>query len=76
MIKIPVALTPGEIVECIHALKSMTRFNNTEQRDSNTSAIIALEYAYDQYVTIREEQAMNMRSMFRDAYKQKLENNG
>lgn len=63
MIKITVDLTPGEIVECIHALKSMTRFNNTEQRDSNTSAIIALEHAYDRYVAIREEQAMSLRSL-------------
>lgn len=60
MIKIPIALTPGEIVECMHALKSMTRFNNTEQRDRNESALAALESAYDQYVAIREEQATNL----------------
>lgn len=45
-----VSLTPGEIVECIHALKSMTRFNNTEQRDNNESALIELEDAYDRYI--------------------------
>lgn len=50
MPKIAITLTPGEIVECIHALKSMTRFNNTEQRDNNESALIELEDAYDRYV--------------------------
>lgn len=50
MIKITIALTPGEIVECIHALKSMMRFNNTEQRDRNESALSVLESAYDQYL--------------------------
>lgn len=50
MPKITIDLTPGEIVECIHALKSMTRFNNTEQRDRNESALIELEDAYDRYV--------------------------
>lgn len=50
MTKVTIALTPGEIVECIHALKSMTRFNNTEQRDNNESALIELEDAYDRYI--------------------------
>lgn len=50
MPKITIDLTPGEIVECIHALKSMTRFNNTEQRDRNESALIVLGDAYDRYV--------------------------
>ena len=45
-----VSLTPDEIVECIHALKSMTRFNNTEQRDNNESALIELKDAYDRYI--------------------------
>lgn len=51
MTKITIDLTPGEIVECMHALKSMTRFNNTEQRDNNESALSVLESAYDQYIT-------------------------
>lgn len=51
MIKITIALTPGEIVECIHALKSMMRFNNTEQRDRNESALSVLESSYDQYLS-------------------------
>lgn len=68
MIKITIDLTPGEIVECMHALKSMTRFNNTEQRDSNESALSVLESAYDQYVAIREEQAMNLRELRRNLH--------
>ena len=45
---IPVHLTPGELLEAIHALRSMTRFNNTEQRDNNESAINKLVTAYHQ----------------------------
>ena len=45
-----VYLTPEEIVECMHALKSMTRFNNTEQRDRNESALIKLEDVYARYI--------------------------
>ena len=41
-ITMSISLTPEEIVECIHALKSMTRFNSTEQRDRNESALIEL----------------------------------
>lgn len=51
MNKITIDLTPGEIMECIHALRSMTRFNNTEQRARNESALAALESVYDQYIT-------------------------
>lgn len=43
---IPVHLTPGELLECVHALRSMTRFNCTEQRDNNESAINKLTTAY------------------------------
>lgn len=43
---ITVHLTPGELLECVHALRSMTRFNCTEQRDNNQSAINKLVTAY------------------------------
>lgn len=45
---ITVHLTPGELLEAVHALRSMTRFNNTEQRDNNESAINKLVTAYHQ----------------------------
>ncbi len=44
---ITVHLTPGELLETVHALRSMTRFNNTEQRTNNESAIQKLKEAYD-----------------------------
>lgn len=43
---ITIHLTPGELLESVHALRSMTRFNNTEQRDNNQSAINKLVTAY------------------------------
>jgi hypothetical protein len=43
---ITVHFTPGELLEAVHGLRSMTRFNNTEQRDNNQSAINKLVTAY------------------------------
>ena len=45
---ITINLTPGELLETVHALRSMTRFNNTEQRDNNESAQEKLKTAYDE----------------------------
>lgn len=45
---ITLELTPGELLECFHALRSMTRFNNTEQRDNNQSAIEKIKTAYNE----------------------------
>ena len=44
---IPVHLTPGELIECYHALKHQTRFNTTEQRDNAESAVAKLNTAYE-----------------------------
>lgn len=43
---ITVHLTPGELLETIHALRSMLRFSTTEQRENNESAINKLATAY------------------------------
>ena len=43
---ITVHLTRDEIVECIHALDTKIRFNSTEERDINASAIEKLKTAY------------------------------
>lgn len=42
----PVHLTPGELLECCHALKQQTRFNTTEQRANAESAVHKLKTAY------------------------------
>lgn len=43
---ITIHLTPGELLECYHALKLQTRFNTTEQRTNNESAVKKLTEAY------------------------------
>lgn len=43
---ITVKLTPGELRACFNALISQTRFNTTEQRQDNESAILKLNQAY------------------------------
>lgn len=50
---ITVHFTPGELLESVHALRSMTRFNNTEQRDNNQSAINKLVTAYNEQAHTR-----------------------
>jgi hypothetical protein len=44
---ITLELTPGEMVECYHALKQQTRFNTIEQRENAESAIHKLKQAYE-----------------------------
>lgn len=49
-VEMSVHLTPEEIVECIHALKSITHFNNAEQQDRIEFALSELEDVYAQYI--------------------------
>lgn len=53
---ITVNLTPGELLECVHALRSMTRFNCTEQRDDNQSAKEKLVIAYVNKEELEDEE--------------------
>lgn len=46
---ITVELTPGELKACFNALLLQTRFNTTEQRRDNESAIVKLNQAYGEY---------------------------